>query len=358
MHLLAAGLRELGVHIDLFYLGNPRRPGAIAKARRELQSRAADYDLTHAQFGSSCAFITSGCPGIKLLSLRGSDWHPYLGRNLSGLKASLLATTFSRLSMGRFDAIITMSNRMTRQVRAATGHERVYTIPDPIDLGHFYPRRPRQRLAPGNKAAVLFTTVSVSNALKRVSLARAAFDVARAQWPGLEFRVASGIRPEEMPSFVDACDVVLCTSTHEGWPNSVKEALACGVPFVATDVSDLAEIAQIHPTCRVCEPDPVALGTALCDVLSSPIDPSLPSAVAAMHVPTISERLAEVYSALLRRDDRVAGAVESTVRSGGLLRRPSDDGGSVRYLPVSTGNVRGWSPVGATPDFPQLSLAR
>jgi glycosyltransferase involved in cell wall biosynthesis len=124
-------------------------------------------------------------------------------------------------------------------------------------------------------------------------------------------RVASGIAPEDMPAFVDACDVVLCTSTHEGWPNSIKEALACGVPFVSTDVSDLAEVARAHPVCRVCEPDPVALGNALCDVLNSPIDPNLPSSVAQMAIPVISRRLAGAYSALLRsREPRPAPTAE------------------------------------------------
>src|SRR4029078_585542 len=88
----------------------------------------------------------------------------------------------------------------------------------------------------------------------------------------VELRVATGIPHEQMPIFVGACDAALCTSTHEGWPNSIKEAIASGVAFVSTDVSDLATVSRAHPSCRVVAPDAGALAAALCDALSAPRD--------------------------------------------------------------------------------------
>lgn len=214
-------------------------------------------------------------------------------------RAAALATTLSRASIKRFDAVITMSNRMTESVRRIARHPRVFTIPDPIDTLAFQPID-RVPDPDGRSARVLFTTLSRSNPVKRVELAEQAVKFASRRLEHVELRVASGIPHDRMPWFVASCDVALCTSTHEGWPNSIKEALACGLPFVSTDVSDLAAVAREYPTCRICPPDPEALGNALCDVLDQSRDATLPRAVEEMDVAQTSRRLVEAYENVLR----------------------------------------------------------
>ncbi len=50
---------------------------------------------------------------------------------------------------------------------------------------------------------------------------------ANVKWHGV-------VRPEQMPSFYRAADVLVCTSSVEGFPNSFLEAWARGVPTVST----------------------------------------------------------------------------------------------------------------------------
>lgn len=50
-----------------------------------------------------------------------------------------------------------------------------------------------------------------------------------------------GIR-EDICDVLNAGDVLVSASNEEGWPNVVGEAMACGVPCVATDVGDTALI--------------------------------------------------------------------------------------------------------------------
>lgn len=305
MRSLARGLRALGVEVELLYLGNLRRPGEALRAQMDLRRLAAEYDLLHAQFGSACAFLTATAPGPKVVSLRGSDWHRYHGPVRSERRASFLATSLSRLTLGRFDAVITMSDRMAAEVRRNTDHPSVAVIPDPIDLHAFRPLD-RQASRHGIEGTdhrapwILFTTIRTSNPVKRVELAQEAVAVARQRLGKLELRIASGIPHDQMPRFVSACDVALCTSTHEGWPNSIKEALACGIPFVATDVSDLAEIAERHPSCHIADPDPARLADAICNAVMAPYDDSLPDAVASMSIEATSEKLLALYSGVLR----------------------------------------------------------
>ena len=52
----------------------------------------------------------------------------------------------------------------------------------------------------------------------------------------------AGARPD-MPAVYNALDILCSSSSHgEGFPNTIGEAMVCGVPCVATDVGDSAKI--------------------------------------------------------------------------------------------------------------------
>ena len=63
-----------------------------------------------------------------------------------------------------------------------------------------------------------------------------------------------------------ASDLLLCTSASEGSPNIVKEALACGLPIISTNVGDVRERVGSVSGCRVVEAEPVAIAAALREV--------------------------------------------------------------------------------------------
>lgn len=59
---------------------------------------------------------------------------------------------------------------------------------------------------------------------------------------GLGERVRLLGRRGDIPAIWAAADVATLTSVSEGFPNALGEAMACGVPCVATDVGDVAEL--------------------------------------------------------------------------------------------------------------------
>jgi glycosyltransferase involved in cell wall biosynthesis len=52
------------------------------------------------------------------------------------------------------------------------------------------------------------------------------------------------VRGEEMPHIYGVCDVLLHLSFHEGFGLPVLEALACGLPVVASNIPSLREVAE------------------------------------------------------------------------------------------------------------------
>src|SRR5438046_5440533 len=64
----------------------------------------------------------------------------------------------------------------------------------------------------------------------------------------VELRLENVTR-EDVPLLFAAADVLLLTSTSEGSPVSVMEALAGGVPIVATDVGDVKSMFLGVPNC-------------------------------------------------------------------------------------------------------------
>ena len=73
---------------------------------------------------------------------------------------------------------------------------------------------------------------------------------------------------QELPDWYRAADLTVLPSRSEGLPNVLRESLACGTPFVASDVGGINEIAD--PSCCLLVPpeDPTSLADALAQSLA------------------------------------------------------------------------------------------
>lgn len=60
-----------------------------------------------------------------------------------------------------------------------------------------------------------------------------------------------GIEHNQIPNYLNAADVLLLTSTSEGSPNVVKEAMACNCPVVSTDVGDVKSVISDTKGCFI-----------------------------------------------------------------------------------------------------------
>lgn len=73
--------------------------------------------------------------------------------------------------------------------------------------------------------------------------------------------------PDAIPEIMNCADVLALCSVYEGSPTVVKEALACGVPVVSTDVGDIRYILNDGKTGRIVHRNKEDYAYALASVL-------------------------------------------------------------------------------------------
>ncbi|WP_276261488.1 glycosyltransferase [Haloglomus litoreum] len=194
---------------------------------RALRASLGEFDLVHANYG------LTGPPAVLqprhpvVLSLWGTD---LFGRY----------EPVSRFCARHSDAVIVMSPGMAEALDTPCE-----VIPHGVDLDVF---RPADRTAARERVGwptmghqVLFPYPPdrpVKNYPRAQQVVAAARD--RLDAP-VELRTVQGVPHDRMPDYMNAADALLLTSDHEGSPNAVKEAMACNLPVVATDVGDVAE---------------------------------------------------------------------------------------------------------------------
>ncbi|AWB28356.1 glycosyl transferase [Halococcoides cellulosivorans] len=202
---------------------------------RVLRASRREYDLVHANYGLTGPAALAQPIRPVVLSLWGSDLHGWVGR-------------LSRACARRADAVVVMSDAMAADVGTDA-----FVVPHGVDRATFrpMPREPARRAVgwPADAANVLFP-YSPERPVKDFPRAQRIVERARreADRP-IDLQTIDGVPHDRMPLYYNAADALLITSTHEGSPNSVKEALSCALPVVATDVGDVRErVAGVTPS--------------------------------------------------------------------------------------------------------------
>ncbi|HZS05702.1 MAG TPA: glycosyltransferase family 4 protein [Blastocatellia bacterium] len=252
--------------VGMRFYGRWMARGAEAVVRRLHAEEPFDLIDAHYAFPDGhAAFKLARALDLPILvTARGSDINqfsrlPYI-RPL--LKETLAGATH----------VITVSGSLRDKIIAlGISPDRVTTIRNGINRGLF---TPRDRVAAREKlgldpSARIVVTVGHLNAVKGIDRLIDAMGLIKKQAgdagvrlyaigegrerPRLEKQIADhgltgrvflpGARPQaELPEWYSAADLFCLASHREGCPNVVIEALACGVPVVATDVDGIGEL--------------------------------------------------------------------------------------------------------------------
>jgi glycosyltransferase involved in cell wall biosynthesis len=269
-------LIRLGIRCDVLFVRGYRSPLAYPLAALRLAAWSITgrrrYRLVHAHSGEAAAAATFYRRAPLLVS--------YLGDDLLGTpRADGAVPLVSRIRRwffrhhARFAArTITKSREMAAALPPSVRLGNT-VLPNGVGTDHFRPIdrcAARHELGWDRDARIVLFAADPRVPRKRYWLAEAAVDRARTRLPELQLQVACGVAPDRMPLLMNAADCLLLTSSSEGSPNVVKEALMCNLPIVATPAGDVVELVEGVVPSYVCDASETALSDALVECLREP----------------------------------------------------------------------------------------
>jgi glycosyltransferase involved in cell wall biosynthesis len=294
-------LRQRGIEVDIFHFTGNKNPLnyllAVFRVRKYLKNNNVDF--VHAQWGQSAVPVFFA-PHPLVITFRGSDLHGIVNPDGSYACKSYLLQGISRMVARKAKKVILVGEAM-KNLLPTSVLDKVEVIPSGINLNLFRPMqamecRRKLGLVP-NRKIVLFGA-NPERPEKRYYLAEQAVQRLR-QKQDVDLMALKNVKPADVPYYINAADVVVLTSTHEGSPNIVKEALACDRPVVSVDVGDVKERIAGLQGCYVTDDNPEAIAAGLLMALSVERPRDLRSSVLNLDENLITDRIIQVYRKVL-----------------------------------------------------------
>jgi glycosyltransferase involved in cell wall biosynthesis len=216
--------RRADLDVELFAF--PPGPKALLRAAARLRRRfrGQRFDVVHAHFGLTAWPALLARLGPVVVTLHGNDLL---------VRRSYLVT---RAALPFCALTAAVSREFSGNLPGAGTKRRVAVLPVGIDLHRFRPiprAEARSRLGLDPVGRFLLFPHDPARPLKR-------YDRAVAAAGDVPLLTLGDVAPDDVPYWINAANAVLVPSEKEAFGLSVLEALACGVPVLATPVG-------IHP---------------------------------------------------------------------------------------------------------------
>jgi glycosyltransferase involved in cell wall biosynthesis len=311
------GLTDIGLEVELMLIDREGRgPFAYYGLAERAAQRVTDskFDLVHVMYGGvmaqAAASVSMRVPMV--VSLCGDDILGTVGAWPVAVVRSWLNRTASIKACKMADGVVVKSKNLARVIAPFIERAKVHLIPNGIDTERFCPLERGACVKLLGWAVDSFHIVFPLNgdpAVKRLRLAEQSAELARGLGIPVEFHSLQGIPHEEVPVWLNAGDVLLLTSVHEGSPNIVKEGLACDIPIVSVDVGDVAERIRGIEGCHIVAPNPMSIALKLQAVAVRGLRIEGRSRVLDLSLSKVAERLRLLYNLLLEKRRAVSQTV-------------------------------------------------
>jgi len=296
-----ASLADFGINVHTFFLRSRTSFVAIAKEWVRLRRDIRQFrpHLVHAHYGTVTAFLCAVATSRPLVvTFRGND----LGDDPDiTLLRSRLGQVLSQISCLKAKRIICVSRRLHDLLW--WHRSRAVVIPTGVDLNLFRPQsRDEARTLLGWEQGERVVVFDEGRAPRRKGLKFLLSAIRLAEKTAGPIRLVildGNIPPELVPRYLNASDCLALASIFEGSPNIVKEALACNLPVVATDVGDVSErLEGVFPS-RIVKRDVVEFANGLSGVLLDERRSNGRGRIQICSLPRVAEAIRSVYESSL-----------------------------------------------------------
>jgi teichuronic acid biosynthesis glycosyltransferase TuaC len=297
----AESLKRAGLDLDVLVLKGRCQKLSYVKGMFQVRRRVAQncVDVIHAHYSYAGVVARMQRKIPLVVTYHGDDLLGTVGQSGEKTRWSGAVVALGRLLAQYADAAIVQSAEMASKLARAN----VYILPHEIDFDMFRPaEREQAREVLGLEATkkYLLFAANPKIAVKRFPLAKAVAEHLAEQDPSVELIVVSKETQQRLALYMSAADVLIFPSYQEGSSNIIKQAMACNLPIVGTDVGDVRQVIGHTNGCYVCNPSVSEFAACINEILTNRKRTNGREQVRHLDCSAVAAKLIEVYQQVLR----------------------------------------------------------
>jgi len=294
-------LKQKGVKADVYNINGAKSKTNYLKALFDITYKINldEYDIVHGHYVYAGLVARFQRRKPAIVSFMGSDLNGSLTNSGKISLRGRFDILLSKILQNSIDGIIVKSKGMMQNIVAK---EKSTVIPNGVDFKIFditNKDKARQKLGLSNKMKYVLFVGKFKSENKGYAVAKEAVRILNKGTDQYELLLVSDLPQIEIPTFMNAADVLVLPSRKEGSPNVVKEALACNLPVVATDVGDVREIMSGLTGCQIVDRTPEAFARGIGDMCYSDIQFSSRAHISYLRSEKIADSIVDFYKSII-----------------------------------------------------------